>query len=1305
MPAAAFKSATLVFGMHRSGTSALAGALRLCGLTVPNTLVPPNDANLRGFWESQPIKSFNDDLLGSLGLSWHSLEAREPETLERAMGEQTRKLASAILREEFPPDSHIVIKDPRLCRLLPLWRPIVQEASARVASMIIIRSPAQVARSLYRRNEIDLHHGMLLWLRYLLDAELDTRGSNRSFTSYTSLVGGPAEAVRSLGIALNLPINPDAAALSAIREYLTADLRAEHPFEQEPLSREMPVVAEAYRIFDRWSHGGNESEEDYQELDRNRNELDRMSAAIANMAENARLDRKRTAAARAQTQEVSVGLARAQESLERLKEIRAQLEQQGESLESLLENVAGASPEHVRLVLEKEFSELDNKVRSRIAKFAHDVAGLGEFQRSGFAALESSVKDIATNLVALTEGNGATLEGVEAGIASILGAEQEQSAFLSRISMLLDERQTLEQALAESLRAGADAAARLESAEAILAKAAEDHAQNRAALIAEQQESAERHARDREQLVTEYNAFVSSQEQLLDQARERIEALEKELDRTKRKYRGAQFDAERERKAHAAARTSLATAEAKVREYESSIGSRTSLALTQWSRRALEFAKQARTPLRKRRKANLQTILDSGLFDRDWYLARYPDVANDGVDPLVHFSELGWREGRDPGPNFATSTYLKANADVARAGINPLVHFIEFGRSEGREFRVGRSFVQAPAPIVHDFPEPAPIFRGNVQENSPVRWLRSHQLSSDDRRLLSNGDIAIGYIADGTPRIEAAFDRLARLSGLDSATVGRAGVCPDYTSAKLIDAWYVNQAQLRTRWKDDELPFVVRVLQHDPMVDGQLKLIGEGLTSSELDFVDVSLSNPYFPILFVFGEPDGTLRGARLMAFPSLCRGGLHYPELLAISPESPDPLEAGLAEATRIEKMRSAKARLVQSIRIDLSGSDGTSPLFRLSFQTWLDRVAGVTVNALDQEDRPQEAGLDGLGNVLILAADMVPTIRVLSETEGADDTSAQPKFLPLLIAGTEPSQPATLVELPFTSPPLMGNGSSYFPSPWPRLVGPRAKLPEAVGPAAIRIPSGRGLTDSEIAIPVMSAAPSVSAEIPPITWLIGAGEWRTKDLIESLTALSLQTGADSQSVAFIGEANPDAFATAKRLLGNRVRSFPDFALAAKESDTPLIGYLGPGVVLHNSRTAAELTRLLSDPGVTSAACPLAVVEKRGKNWHWSVFDAGMVIDGQQSLRPLAGPGGAQTLWRSSFPVSIPPRDLWIARATSVRLWLRHRRRLRLREGMHVCTSLVSASYVATPDEKLEVIPIPAAPEDRATRMKVLFG
>lgn len=80
----------------------------------------------------------------------------------------------------------------------------------------------------------------------------------------------------------------------------------------------------------------------------------------------------------------------------------------------------------------------------------------------------------------------------------------------------------------------------------------------------------------------------------------------------------------------------------------------------------------------------LEVSVIAAEFNSRYYRYRYTDVEESNLDPLMHFTEHGWREGRDPCPYFSTKHYLAQNPDVAAAGCNPFWHYILFGRAEGR---------------------------------------------------------------------------------------------------------------------------------------------------------------------------------------------------------------------------------------------------------------------------------------------------------------------------------------------------------------------------------------------------------------------------------------------------------------------------------------------------------------------------------------------------------------------------------------------------------------------------------------------
>lgn len=86
--------------------------------------------------------------------------------------------------------------------------------------------------------------------------------------------------------------------------------------------------------------------------------------------------------------------------------------------------------------------------------------------------------------------------------------------------------------------------------------------------------------------------------------------------------------------------------------------------------------------------AHQELLQQHEMFDAAYYLENNPDVAAAGIDPLAHFLEHGWREGRHPHPAFDMAWYLSEYPDVARDNIDPLIHYLRIGQSEGRKGRI-----------------------------------------------------------------------------------------------------------------------------------------------------------------------------------------------------------------------------------------------------------------------------------------------------------------------------------------------------------------------------------------------------------------------------------------------------------------------------------------------------------------------------------------------------------------------------------------------------------------------------------------
>lgn len=83
--------------------------------------------------------------------------------------------------------------------------------------------------------------------------------------------------------------------------------------------------------------------------------------------------------------------------------------------------------------------------------------------------------------------------------------------------------------------------------------------------------------------------------------------------------------------------------------------------------------------------AAIKIIRKNGGFDALYYCRKYGDVAESGMDPLLHYIWYGGYEGRNPSESFDSAKYLAAYEDVKKSGVNPFAHYVVFGKDEGRK--------------------------------------------------------------------------------------------------------------------------------------------------------------------------------------------------------------------------------------------------------------------------------------------------------------------------------------------------------------------------------------------------------------------------------------------------------------------------------------------------------------------------------------------------------------------------------------------------------------------------------------------
>ena len=82
-------------------------------------------------------------------------------------------------------------------------------------------------------------------------------------------------------------------------------------------------------------------------------------------------------------------------------------------------------------------------------------------------------------------------------------------------------------------------------------------------------------------------------------------------------------------------------------------------------------------------RAEFETVVASGIFDREFYLTNYLDIRAAGIDPLEHYLMTGRLENRRPNAFFDSVEYLELNPDLRNCGIEPFLHYVLIGKKAG----------------------------------------------------------------------------------------------------------------------------------------------------------------------------------------------------------------------------------------------------------------------------------------------------------------------------------------------------------------------------------------------------------------------------------------------------------------------------------------------------------------------------------------------------------------------------------------------------------------------------------------------
>ena len=196
----------VILGMHRSGTSLTANFMDAIGIDVGQDLMPADESNAAGYWESTTIFDIHHKILAAMNCTWQNPPPHLPAgwRSNSDIGQLKSGLLEFVRSECERTDKIWGFKDPRTAVLLPLWQDIFDELQLEPHYILAVRHPGSVAASLSRRDGLSSSSSQALWLRTNLDSLSHTGNHLRAIVDYDRWFDSGFEQAHTVIDALNL---------------------------------------------------------------------------------------------------------------------------------------------------------------------------------------------------------------------------------------------------------------------------------------------------------------------------------------------------------------------------------------------------------------------------------------------------------------------------------------------------------------------------------------------------------------------------------------------------------------------------------------------------------------------------------------------------------------------------------------------------------------------------------------------------------------------------------------------------------------------------------------------------------------------------------------------------------------------------------------------------------------------------------------------------------------------------------------------------------------------------------------------
>ena len=214
----------VVLGMHRSGTSLVAGALSKIGVEFGDKLLPPKAYNPKGFFEHVEILSINEEILRTLGSSFFDMADLLPSWHTSVYLIPLKEKLKEVIEREFSGKKVFGFKDPRISILLPLYLEVIRELDLEARFVVCERPDPEVAMS-FRERGFPIFQSLVLSRKYREAIEKGMAGQKYVRIAMQEMLDNPRATLEKIIQKLKLPLHIKKEHLATLESFVDKGLK------------------------------------------------------------------------------------------------------------------------------------------------------------------------------------------------------------------------------------------------------------------------------------------------------------------------------------------------------------------------------------------------------------------------------------------------------------------------------------------------------------------------------------------------------------------------------------------------------------------------------------------------------------------------------------------------------------------------------------------------------------------------------------------------------------------------------------------------------------------------------------------------------------------------------------------------------------------------------------------------------------------------------------------------------------------------------------------------------------------------